>query len=101
MASAIPAQRVVAPVDPLRKYAALKLQRTLTGFPGGAHCLVCSPDGESFAIGTGRGVIQFYSTKTLELQFELLGHADLTMLLRTYFHEDPEAMRKAIEDATK
>ena len=32
---------------------------------------------------------------------KLLGHEDLTMLLRTYFHEDPEAMRKAVEKATK
>lgn len=30
-----------------------------------------------------------------------MGHADLTMLLRTYFKEDPEAMRKAVEEATK
>jgi integrase len=31
----------------------------------------------------------------------LLGHSDLTMLLKTYFHESPEAMLKAIEEITK
>lgn len=30
-----------------------------------------------------------------------LGHQDLTMLLRHYFHEDPGAMRRAIAEATK
>lgn len=29
------------------------------------------------------------------------GHADLTMLLRTYFHEDPEAMKRAIDEITQ
>ena len=32
---------------------------------------------------------------------KLLGHEDLTMLMRTYFLEDPKAMRKAVEEATK
>ena len=32
---------------------------------------------------------------------KLLGHQDLTMLLRRYFHEDPEAMRRAVRKATK
>ena len=32
---------------------------------------------------------------------KMLGHTDLTMLLRTYFHEDPEAMRRAVEEATR
>jgi integrase len=31
----------------------------------------------------------------------LLGHSDLNMLLKHYFHESPEAMLKAIEEITK
>jgi integrase len=64
-------------------------------------------------IGLGRGILLYGYRHSMAsrainetnvnpaLVAKLLGHTDLVYLMRNYFHEDPDAMRKAIEEATR